>query len=1484
MANGNSTAARSARAKLQLRDSKGRWIEMGRSRVTWYSSKAGKNLAGTAMEVTPDGKNAVVSVSNNDGSSTNHVVAGKSLTIVESKVTLPSTGKEPTNPKFYQKQAKNIAALELPKGSDEKTQAAFDNAYDTVKIQDKISPGINKTISDGDGNDVSYGDLVETKKGPAFVVGLIPATNSSVLAFSDGSVKITKGHLITVKDKGDIVPEKSDDQSDTQSDAQTVKETPLEGKMKAWEINDDHLNNSPIGTTISTVDDTTIVQKTDQGWEDAKGSPVENDIVLDILMDFLDVKVSQKEGNKDPESEDTNEEADVPSSEDTQDPITEDTEQTDTDSNKESEPEEIDWVDFLMQAVEDDEPTPEPTPNPGITSGKITAKTFTNQTGSDENGKYFTDAEGNKIYEGEKVDYNKSKGTVYTASVVKVNKNNVILHVPDLDKNITSQQHKVFKKKGLEQKEENKGTENDKPDSSALEENKGAEGQKPDSPAPSQNDAQEEGSKDNNTTSFVDGEIVDKEDVKGNYAKFKSAPVDTKVIPASDKYYGYVKDSSGAWRLDVIDAALTDSEMAEEMQYLGTDFHVELPEGSNSSAPIPNTNTDLYNKEVVDAKNWTKVSGPQGSNEGGVYEDEEGDQYYVKLPETEAHAKNEVLADKLYQALGIDTAKLELTDVGGPHLGTSSKMLDGSQKNLESAINNPGYKAKVQEGFAVDAWLANWDVAGTGFDNIVTDSSGNPVRVDPGGSLAFRAMGSPKGAAFSDTVSELDTLRDGSNHYSTALFGDMTDSQIVDSINKVEAISPDTINALVDSMDFDPETANMYKDKLLKRRENLIERKKDFQQPQKTDSSFSGADETWYNENKEGIAQTNPVGPTTPFEFTGVVDLEDHPLYGAPQPKEPTPVPAFNYDTSTPIIDWEGKDEWLSEAEERFNNNPFKNALDLQSSANWAKIQSVLNGDTTHLDYLTEKKYITDSMNLNAKESIQKAKDAMSSDDAIKKYEEDKKEHEKKVNKYNDDLKKYLDDMAEWNLVNGENSIKPVPSSIEFPSISNEALWEKTSDWSKSDIGTFSAQNVFDTVKSNNQTASHGLSIAVDSGHIENHEVRVTRFVGTDGEEKMRMSFKVTHDQGNWMEENAVAEYDQQYGLGYRKLAFSKKSGLYVDTGFSTYEEGGGRKYVNTTEDGSIVSFFRADSKENADLHGDPDAKVLRKQSTYQNQVDIVMPKDATPQDFAKHLESLGIKANPTTQGDSRVLAENKLMKMFGEYSTNDKDKTAIDPTKNFQGSDREKQLKYIKDTYELTVDDVESVTDDTGHTRLMLSDDAAARLADIYMIDNFHHGFTYSNPTVDAVYNILTGDVAGLRATSDRGSSGISSIGQSSNTDHKQGSGDYVYTTPNSKAPGIKVDPVKMLKSLDLWVNEKDDWGLRRLDRANTPHTILSNMSNKQGVHEVMVPKTIPVTWWSNVTVNSQADKAALIKKLTASGVKAVNGKSLSDFIKIMS
>ena len=48
MATGNSSAARRARVKLQLRDKKGRWIEMGRG-AKWYSSSDGKELSGTVV-------------------------------------------------------------------------------------------------------------------------------------------------------------------------------------------------------------------------------------------------------------------------------------------------------------------------------------------------------------------------------------------------------------------------------------------------------------------------------------------------------------------------------------------------------------------------------------------------------------------------------------------------------------------------------------------------------------------------------------------------------------------------------------------------------------------------------------------------------------------------------------------------------------------------------------------------------------------------------------------------------------------------------------------------------------------------------------------------------------------------------------------------------------------------------------------------------------------------------------------------------------------------------------------------------------------------------------------------------------------------------------------------------------------------------------------------------------------------------------------
>lgn len=62
-------------------------------------------------------------------------------------------------------------------------------------------------------------------------------------------------------------------------------------------------------------------------------------------------------------------------------------------------------------------------------------------------------------------------------------------------------------------------------------------------------------------------------------------------------------------------------------------------------------------------------------------------------------------------------------------------------------------------GVYVDAFLANWDVIGTGTANVFTDEE-IATRIDPGGALTFRAQGGRKGTKFSDKPGEMKTMFD----------------------------------------------------------------------------------------------------------------------------------------------------------------------------------------------------------------------------------------------------------------------------------------------------------------------------------------------------------------------------------------------------------------------------------------------------------------------------------------------------------------------------------------------------------------------------------------------------------------------------------------------------------------------------------------------------------------------------------------------------
>lgn len=172
-------------------------------------------------------------------------------------------------------------------------------------------------------------------------------------------------------------------------------------------------------------------------------------------------------------------------------------------------------------------------------------------------------------------------------------------------------------------------------------------------------------------------------------------------------------------------------------------------------------------------------TGPQlGSNPGGQYADAEGRKFYVKQSRSDDHARNEVLACKLYELVGAPVVAVDLIGMKNGSLGTVS-----AWQTHEEAFDpeNPAHRAEVQTYFAVHAWLGNWDAIGLEWDNQVR-INGVFTTVDVGGSLRYRAMGNEKTPEqFSKTVTELTTMRNPEFN-SGQVFCRMSAQQMADSV------------------------------------------------------------------------------------------------------------------------------------------------------------------------------------------------------------------------------------------------------------------------------------------------------------------------------------------------------------------------------------------------------------------------------------------------------------------------------------------------------------------------------------------------------------------------------------------------------------------------------------------------------------------------------------------------------------------------------
>ena len=145
-----------------------------------------------------------------------------------------------------------------------------------------------------------------------------------------------------------------------------------------------------------------------------------------------------------------------------------------------------------------------------------------------------------------------------------------------------------------------------------------------------------------------------------------------------------------------------------------------------------------------------------GSNPGGTFTSfPDGIDRYVKAPRNEDQARQEVLANRLYQAVDVPVAHAELTRLPDGKLAVASHIVPDARplKN-----ERPAAIPHLLEHLPADAWLANWDVVGGRKDNILLDGNHSAWRIDQGGSLNYRPKGRLKGREFGNTVGETTSL------------------------------------------------------------------------------------------------------------------------------------------------------------------------------------------------------------------------------------------------------------------------------------------------------------------------------------------------------------------------------------------------------------------------------------------------------------------------------------------------------------------------------------------------------------------------------------------------------------------------------------------------------------------------------------------------------------------------------------------------------
>lgn len=210
-----------------------------------------------------------------------------------------------------------------------------------------------------------------------------------------------------------------------------------------------------------------------------------------------------------------------------------------------------------------------------------------------------------------------------------------------------------------------------------------------------------------------------------------------------------------------------------------------------------------------------RVSEKLGSNEGGWFEKQNGEKYYVKFYENPNQGRAEFIANAIYEKAGIKAAHTERVVIDGREAIASAAIEDARVATVDQAAS-----FDVQNGFVADAFLANWDVVGATYDNIVQNQDGF-YRIDNGGSLIFRAQGGDKEFSAKE-IPELESMR-VRGRQTGEVFSGITEEEIQRQAQEfVQKVQPEDILSIVNQSGISGKARERVLQGLLGRREYLV--------------------------------------------------------------------------------------------------------------------------------------------------------------------------------------------------------------------------------------------------------------------------------------------------------------------------------------------------------------------------------------------------------------------------------------------------------------------------------------------------------------------------------------------------------------------------------------------------------------------------------------------------------------------------------------